>query len=52
MEMGGVPVHIICTNGDKAFEEEMKALLFKPFRLQGEGIYKQRHVASEVTDVQ
>ena len=27
MEMGGEPVHIICTNGDKAFAEEMEALL-------------------------
>jgi nitrogenase molybdenum-iron protein beta chain len=27
MEMGGVPVHIVCTMGDKKFEEEMQALL-------------------------
>ncbi|NOY64812.1 MAG: nitrogenase molybdenum-iron protein subunit beta [Nitrospirae bacterium] len=27
MEMGGEPVHIVCTNGDKKFEEEANALL-------------------------
>ena len=27
MEMGGIPVHIVCTNGDKKFEEEMNTLL-------------------------
>ena len=27
MEMGGTPVHIICTNGDKQFEEEANSLL-------------------------
>lgn len=27
MEMGGTPVHIVCTNGDKAFEEEANRIL-------------------------
>ncbi|MFA5353522.1 MAG: nitrogenase molybdenum-iron protein subunit beta, partial [Thermodesulfovibrionales bacterium] len=27
LEMGGVPVHIVCTNGNKKFETEMNALL-------------------------
>lgn len=27
MEMGGEPIHIVCTNGDKAFQEEMETLL-------------------------
>ncbi len=27
MEMGGIPVHIVCTMGDKKFEEDMKTLL-------------------------
>ena len=27
MEMGGVPVHIVCTNGDKTFEEEANRML-------------------------
>jgi len=27
MEMGGEPVHIVCTNGDKSFQEDMEALL-------------------------
>ncbi len=27
MEMGGIPIHIVCTMGDKKFEEEMNALL-------------------------
>ncbi len=27
MEMGGIPVHIVCTMGDKKFEEEMQDLL-------------------------
>ncbi len=27
MEMGGEPVHIVCTNGDKSFREEMETLL-------------------------
>jgi nitrogenase molybdenum-iron protein beta chain len=27
MEMGGKPVHVICTNGDKAFEEEANGIL-------------------------
>ncbi|NTU42537.1 MAG: nitrogenase molybdenum-iron protein subunit beta [Nitrospirales bacterium] len=27
MEMGGIPAHIVCTMGDKKFEEEAKALL-------------------------
>lgn len=27
MEMGGEPVHIICTNGDKNFLEDMETLL-------------------------
>jgi len=27
MEMGGEPVHIVCTNGDRRFEEEANALL-------------------------
>ncbi len=36
MEMGGEPVHIVCTNGDKAFEAEAKALLASsPFGANG-----------------
>ncbi len=27
MEMGGEPVHIVCTNGDRSFEEEANVLL-------------------------
>lgn len=27
MEMGGVPIHIVCTNGDKTFEEEVNRML-------------------------
>lgn len=27
MEMGGVPVHIVCTMGDKKFEDDMNSLL-------------------------
>jgi len=27
LEMGGTPVHIVCTNGDKMFEEEMNEML-------------------------
>jgi nitrogenase molybdenum-iron protein beta chain len=36
MEMGGEPVHIVCTNGDKVFEEEAKNLLSEsPFGANG-----------------
>lgn len=36
MEMGGMPVHIVCTNGDKSFEEEAYALLSSsPFGSKG-----------------
>ncbi len=36
MEMGGIPVHIVCTNGDKKFEEEMNSLLSEsPFGAEG-----------------
>jgi len=36
MEMGGMPVHIVCTNGDKNFEEEAYTLLSKsPFGREG-----------------
>jgi nitrogenase molybdenum-iron protein beta chain len=36
LEMGGEPVHIVCTNGDKAFEEEAKALLASsPYGAEG-----------------
>jgi len=36
MEMGGMPVHIVCTNGDKNFEEEVYTLLGKsPFGREG-----------------
>jgi nitrogenase molybdenum-iron protein beta chain len=27
MEMGGIPVHIVCSMGDKKFEEDMQGLL-------------------------
>jgi len=27
MEMGGEPVHVVCTNGDKFFQEDMETLL-------------------------
>ncbi|MCL4491326.1 MAG: nitrogenase molybdenum-iron protein subunit beta [Nitrospirae bacterium] len=36
MEMGGMPVHIICTTGDKKFQEEMNSLLSEsPFGAEG-----------------
>jgi len=36
MEMGGVPVHIVCTNGDKKFQKEAEALLSEsPFGQEG-----------------
>ncbi len=36
MEMGGEPVHIVCTNGDKTFAEDMEALLASsPFGANG-----------------
>ncbi|HXX81630.1 MAG TPA: nitrogenase component 1, partial [Thermodesulfovibrionales bacterium] len=36
LEMGAVPVHIVCTNGDKKFEEEAIALLSEsPFGAEG-----------------
>jgi nitrogenase molybdenum-iron protein beta chain len=36
MEMGGEPVHIVCTNGDKAFETEANELLAaSPFGANG-----------------
>jgi nitrogenase molybdenum-iron protein beta chain len=39
MEMGGEPVHVVCTNGDKGFEEEADALLAgSPFG-QGGKVY-------------
>ncbi|GAB4486251.1 MAG: nitrogenase molybdenum-iron protein subunit beta [Thermodesulfovibrionales bacterium] len=36
LEMGAMPVHIVCTNGDRKFEEEAKALLAEsPFGAEG-----------------
>lgn len=36
MEMGGVPVHIVCTMGDKKFEEDAYSLLSEsPFGAEG-----------------
>lgn len=36
MEMGGMPVHIVCTNGDKNFEEDAYELLNQsPFGVEG-----------------
>ncbi len=36
MEMGGVPVHIVCTNGDKKFRKEAEGLLGEsPFGREG-----------------
>jgi len=36
MEMGGEPIHIVCTNGDKTFGEDMEALLASsPFGANG-----------------
>ncbi len=36
LEMGGIPVHILCTNGDKTFEDDMYALLnSSPFGKDG-----------------
>jgi len=36
MEMGGEPVHIVCTNGDKTFREEANNLLSEsPFGVNG-----------------
>jgi nitrogenase molybdenum-iron protein beta chain len=35
MEMGGIPVHIVCTNGDKKFREDAETLLSEsPFGQQ------------------
>ena len=40
MEMGGEPVHIVCTNGDKMFEKEANELLSgSPFGRNGK-VYK------------
>jgi nitrogenase molybdenum-iron protein beta chain len=36
MEMGGEPTHIVCTNGDKVFQEDMETLLASsPFGASG-----------------
>lgn len=36
MEMGGIPVHIVCTMGDRKFEEDMNNLLSgSPFGAEG-----------------
>ncbi len=36
MEMGGLPVHIVCTNGDKNFRKEVEGLLSEsPFGREG-----------------
>lgn len=36
MEMGGIPVHIVCTMGDKKFNEDMNTLLSEsPFGAEG-----------------
>lgn len=36
MEMGAIPVHIVCTMGDKKFEEDMNNLLSQsPFGIEG-----------------
>lgn len=36
MELGGMPIHIVCTNADKAFEEEAYSLLASsPFGQKG-----------------
>lgn len=36
MEMGGIPVHIVCTMGDKKFNEDMNTLLREsPFGAEG-----------------
>jgi nitrogenase molybdenum-iron protein beta chain len=36
MEMGGIPVHIVCTNGDKYFREDAEAILSEsPFGQEG-----------------
>ncbi|MBI5058056.1 MAG: nitrogenase molybdenum-iron protein subunit beta [Nitrospirae bacterium] len=36
MEMGGIPVHIVCTNGDKKFLEDAEAILSEsPFGREG-----------------
>ncbi len=38
MEMGAYPVHIVCTNGDKKFEDEAYKLLSEsPFGQEGKG---------------
>jgi nitrogenase molybdenum-iron protein beta chain len=42
MEMGACPVHIVCTNGDKKFEEDANSLLSEsPFGSEGK-VYIQR----------
>ncbi len=36
MEMGGIPVHVVCTNGDKRFEEDAYELMGEtPFGQEG-----------------
>ncbi|HHN64395.1 MAG TPA: nitrogenase molybdenum-iron protein subunit beta [Nitrospirae bacterium] len=39
MEMGGEPVHIVCTNGDKRFEEEANALLRSSYHGRNGKVY-------------
>lgn len=42
MEMGGEPVHIVCTNGDKRFEEEANALLSSSYYGRNGKVYTGR----------
>jgi len=39
LEMGGVPVHIVCTNGDKKFREDAEAILHESPFGQGGKVY-------------
>ncbi len=39
LEMGGEPVHIVCTNGDKRFEEEANALLNSSYHGRNGKVY-------------
>ncbi len=39
LEMGGEPVHIVCTNGDKRFEEEANALLDSSYHGRNGKVY-------------
>lgn len=39
LEMGGEPVHIVCTNGDRSFEEEANTLLSSSYHGRNAKVY-------------